>query len=275
MMANQTANIETGRADAPGRSRRNPVWTYDETVVLLDLYQRAGQAGPDHPAVVAASRMLRRLGNERGVVAAETYRNPSGVAMKLKAMAQQDPNWVALGRAGLTAVAMDAKVWSRFANDPTGLAAHMATLIDGGYVEETGTRRSSHGPAPSFGTVSGERVDGETVLYLLRLEGPVQALFATRTVRPPLIVAKVGRTREIARRVAELSVGFPPTSGLSWTVLETVTFETALSAHHAERSLLDLADASGWAIGGEFVIAPQAELVTRVRETQNRAKDGS
>lgn len=278
VMRNHTASIGSARA-AFERAPRNPSWTYAETVLLLDLYQRAGRAPPTHPAVIETSAILRRLGREHGVAAADTYRNPEGVAMKLKAMAQQDPGWRKLGLKGLRPVAIDALVWSELSGDPQSLAARKASIIGKVVVDTVQPRpegadgpRSSRGPAPSVGTISGERSDGEAVLYLLRLEGPVQALFAPRRVDPPLIVAKVGRSNDVNRRVAQLSAGFPPTSSLSWTLIDTVPFDSATKAHAAERLFLDAADASRWSIGGEFMIAPQPELLQLIREAQNRAK---
>lgn len=273
-MGNQMASTNEGEEVLVARPRQNPTWTYDETVLLLDLYLRVGCAAPNHPAVIEASENLRRLGRERGVTQAATYRNPEGVAMKLKAMAQQDPEWAKRGLKGLRPVAIDALVWGELASDPDGLAARRARIVADPQTVGVGVPpRSSHGPAPSFGSVSGERVDGETVLYLLRLEGPVQALFAPRRVDPPWVVAKIGRTNEVARRVAQLSAGFPPTSSLSWTVVDTVLFDSAREAHRAERSLLDTADAHQWSIGGEFVIAPEARLVQLLHEAQNRARE--
>lgn len=273
-MGNQTVSAKEGEEVLVARPRQNPAWIYNETVLLLDLYLRVGCEAPNHPAVIEASNILRHLGRERGVTSATTYRNPEGVAMKLKAMAQQDPEWVKRGLKGLRPVAIDALVWCELASDPDALAARKARIMaDPQKLGVAAFPRSSHGPVPSFGPVSGERMDGETILYLLRLEGPVQALFAPRRVDPPRVVAKIGRTNEIARRVAQLSAGFPPTSNLSWTVIDTVVFESAVEAHRAERSLLDTADAQQWSIGGEFVIAPEARLVQLLREAKIRARE--
>lgn len=278
-MSNQMAS-QAARAVTIGRAPHNPIWTYAETVLLLDLYQRVGRAPPTDEAVLETSAVLRRLGRQRGVVAAATYRNPEGVAMKLKAMAQQDPEWRKLGLKGLHSVAIDALVWSELSGDPEGLATRKASILKDSCADASpplwgagDDLRSSRGPGPSFGMVRGERADGEAVLYLLRLEGPVQALFAPRRIDPPLIVAKVGRSNDVARRVAQLSAGFPPTSRLSWTVLDAIPFESATHAHEAERFVLDTADARRWAIGGEFVIAREPDLLQLLREAQNRAMD--
>ena len=279
--------------NAPSKSRvpasANPIWTYEETVVLLDLYLRVGRAEDDNAAVVETSRLLRRLGQMRGIEIGDTYRNAKGVSMKLKAMGQQDPEWRRLGLKGLRAVQMDAKVWADLASDPVALAARKAEILDA--LEsprsasdlppvQPGQRRaqpasgsmSSHGPAPTFGAFGGVRQDGDALLYLLRLDGPAAALFEPGRLQPSMIVAKIGRSQDVARRIGQLSAGFPPASALRWTVVDTVQFTSAIEAHRVERAILDETDARGWSLGGEFLMAPEAELLQLIREKQNRAK---
>lgn len=275
-MTDQTSEGEKLPAGA-ARTPRNPVWSYDETVLLLDLYLKVGRAEADNPVVLETSRILQRLAADRGLSSAATFRNPQGVAMKLKAMAQQDPEWRRLGLKGLRPVRIDAVVWRDLAHDPVALAARRARII-GTTVEITPTvklsvsPRSSHGPAPRFGWVGGDRQDGDALLYALKLEGPVGLLFEPGRMDRSMIVAKVGRTNDVRRRIVELSCGFPPTSLLGWRVMTTVTFAGAVEAHAAERRLLDEIDARRWSLGGEFLIAPEIELLQLIRESQNRAK---
>lgn len=263
------------RAGSPrSTASRNPIWSHDETVLLLDLYLRVGRAGPGHAAVQGVSDTLRRLAERSGHPVGETYRNAEGVAMKLKAMAQQDPDFRATGRKGLRAVRIDATVWRQLAGDPEGLAADVRRIAsalapvatDRQPVESLALRTArSRGPAPSFGTFVAERFDSECVVYILRFEGPIPALFPPGRAPDGWIVAKLGRTNDVDRRIVELSAGFPPGANLGWRVLETITLSTAGAAQTAEQSLLTVAEDQGWTLGGEFVVAPEAALLAELR----------
>jgi hypothetical protein len=194
--------------------------------------------------------------------------------MKLKAMAQQDPDFRATGRKGLRAVGTDATVWREFARDSAALTAEVSRILfehvpvlDRQPEPGTADRTSrSRGPAPSFGTFVAERFDSECVVYILRFEGPIPALFPPERVPQGWIVAKLGRTNNVRRRIVELSAGFPPGAKLGWKVLETITLTTASAAEMVEQSLLTLAEDRGWTLGGEFVVAPEAALLAHMRE---------
>lgn len=262
--------MDPGASPPSATEPRNPIWSHDETVLLLDLYLRVGRVGPEHEAVQGVSDTLQRLAEHSGRRVGETYRNAEGVAMKLKAMAQQDPDFRATGRKGLRAVRLDAPIWRQFAGDPGALAAEVqriaSTLAPVPTIPQpldslaTGSERS-RGPVPSFGTFVAERFDSECVVYVLRFEGPILALFSPRRVPDGWIVAKLGRTNDVARRLLELSAGFPPGADLGWTVLETITLPEAGAAQAAEQSLLTTAEDKGWTLGGEFVVAPEAALL--------------
>jgi len=287
-MNDQTSASETSAAAEGTRAVRNPPWNYDETVLLLDLYLRVGCADKGHSEVAETSRLLRRLAAERGLPGAQTFRNPGGVSMRLKAMAQQDPEWRKLGLKGLRPVRIDGIVWTDLAGDPDALATRKAAIertvapaakaaitrfrVEAADDGETLSPKSSHGPAPSFGWVGGKRQDGDALLYLLQLEGPAAALFEEGRLQPPMIVAKIGRTNDVQRRIGQLNVGFPPASALRWSVVETVLFASAVDAHKVERLILDEIDCRGWSLGGEFLMAPKEELLQLIRESQNRAK---
>jgi hypothetical protein len=61
-----------GRADE-GADRQRHRWTSDDELVTLDLYNRLGLAGADHPEVIAAAKLIgttpasvnMRLGNQQ------------------------------------------------------------------------------------------------------------------------------------------------------------------------------------------------------------------
>ncbi|PVM90696.1 GIY-YIG nuclease family protein [Caulobacter endophyticus] len=247
---------------------RNPPWTLDEMILLLDLYRRAPQADKSHEAVVMLSRQLNAMAEFRGLARSPTYRNPVGVAMKLRNLGQQDPEFLKSGRAGLrNAGQLNAEVWTRYADRPDDLAGEVARILAGMPMPGVfaPNPRSSRGPAPSFGGYAANREDGETIVYLLEWNAPISALFPGRPVPVGHVVAKIGRSSDTRRRIAELSAGYPPTSALSWSVIAEYPHPGAQAAHDAERALLDHADAQGWSIGGEFVIAPLAALKEAAR----------
>lgn len=104
---------------------RNPTWTRDELILALDLYRRKGHRGPEHAEVLALSAFLRTA---PVVTPADrvTFRNASGVAMKLGNFAALDP---AVPGAGLSrGGAGDADVWDKFWADPARLAATAAAI---------------------------------------------------------------------------------------------------------------------------------------------------
>lgn len=103
----------------------NPPWTRDELILALDLYKRQGQRDPGHPEVVALSSFLNTLplaDQEH----AGTFRNPTGVAMKLGNFAALDPRYpgVGLPRGGRG----DQLVWDEFAGQPERLVRTAAAI---------------------------------------------------------------------------------------------------------------------------------------------------
>lgn len=252
---------------------RNPTWSRDETILLLDLYLRVGRADPGHAEVLQLSNRLRQMALLDHPRVAETYRNAQGVAMKLKAMAQQDPSFRATKVKGLRAVGRDKPVWDAFAQEPDLLKKEVARIVARvihAEVPSTTDRLVQQlgrtiGPPPSFGAFSTERQDSGCVIYLLRFDAPIAALFSASRVPYGWIVAKIGRTNDLARRVSELSAGLPPHAQIAWTVLDTVTYPTAGQAHDAEQALLSIAERKGWTLGGEFVVAPEPDLLAELK----------
>jgi 5-methylcytosine-specific restriction enzyme A len=122
---------------------RNPVWTRDELILALDLYRRLGQLGPENAEVVALSRLLRGLplhGDSDGA----TYRNASGVAMKLGNFAALDPAepGVGLTRGGRG----DREVWDEYWPEPGRLSR---------------TANAIRAAAPEAASVAGTPEEGE------------------------------------------------------------------------------------------------------------------
>ena len=94
----------------PQRTRRSPVWGYDELILALALYKRSGLLDDSHPKVKELSRVLNALPVHREVQMPETFRNPNGVAMKLANFAELDRPGSGLPHGGRR----DREVWERF-----------------------------------------------------------------------------------------------------------------------------------------------------------------
>ena len=106
----------------------NPNWTVDETILALDLYLRRGRKNLNKtdPEVIELSSVLNALPihGARG----ETFRNPTGVAMKISKIASVDPDHAG----GLPARSrVDVEVWDEFHNEPDELA-RLAALLRAG-----------------------------------------------------------------------------------------------------------------------------------------------
>lgn len=118
-----------------------------------------------------------------------------------------------------------------------------------------------HGPPPSFGFKQMLAEDGECQLYLMVLEGVVDALFPNLTpAATNRSVVKVGISNDPLRRQRELNAGFPKGAAAKWVVRKSRTFTTAGEAYCAEGVLLErLAEAKCW-ISGEFAIVNDSDL---------------
>lgn len=242
---------------APAPKRRNPDWSRDETILLMELYLSAPRAEKGHPEVLALSAMLRAAGRRAGRAMLPSFRNPAGIAMRLRNFAKQDPMVPAGRNAGLRrGGAIDRLVWETFAGDRPGLEAEVARIrrsISAGAWDLL--VRSSRGPAPVFGTRSATTVDGAAGVYLLLIDGPLAALAPSVTTRDGFGVVKLGRTVDLERRIAELSFGLPAGSSIRYLPLGMRMFPSGDKAHEFERRLLDICDAEGWSLGGEFAYA--------------------
>lgn len=240
---------------------KNPPWTRDETILLLDLYLRRPASSAADSDVQALSRLLN-VSPSAPTPRLATYRNAAGVAMKLRNLANQDPSFLVTGRRGLRGGgAMDATVWKQFAHDRAALDIEV-TRIRAEWGAATGAGepnapgwQPSRGPAPLFGSVTQTRVDGDTAVYLMILTGPVEAILPRHPAKAGWAVLKVGRSNDVGRRCIELNAGLPPAAVLRWDQLESRIFSSAELADREERRLLNLAASEGWSLGNEFVFA--------------------
>lgn len=114
------------------------------------------------------------------------------------------------------------------------------------------------GPPPTVGAQTTVREDGPTELYVMMLDGPVQAIFPGLV--DGLTVVKLGMSNDPIRRLDELNFGFPPGSSIEWRLHRTRTYPSGQEAFAAEGEILEaLRLARRW-IGGEFAVVPREEL---------------
>jgi 5-methylcytosine-specific restriction protein A len=99
----------------------NPDWTRDELILLLDLYMRIdGQAiAPTNSQVIELSSLLNGLPIHSLSVRDSDFRNPAGIAMKLRNLQRLDP---CSATAGLShGSRLEADVWREFSRDAARL----------------------------------------------------------------------------------------------------------------------------------------------------------
>ena len=198
----------------------NPNWTYEEAVLLHALYRRAPNAELQHPAVAQLSQLLNQTAGLRGVTPSDTYRNCTGVAMRLRNIAAIDPAYLTRGLRGLSeGPRIDKVVWARFAEDPVALVAEETRIVALWQTLVPAAKAASapsRGVPPSFGNIAATRTDGATLVYLLRLEGPLERLSRPGNCHPML---KLGLSNDVERRLRELNAGFPEALGLAWRLV--------------------------------------------------------
>lgn len=243
-------------------ARRNPDWTRDETILLFDLYLSAPRAEKTHPEVIALSLVLRAAGRRDGRAVLPNFRNPPGIAMRLRNFGKHDPRAPPGQNAGLRpGGAIDAQVWREFGTDQSRLAAEVLRIRRSISSQQwTASDRSSRGPAPSFGSRVSVSEDGRTGVYLLLLDGPLDLLSPGSILAAGWAVIKFGRTSDLERRMSELSCGLPPGAAIRYLPLGFRRFGCGADAHTFERQMLDMCDRSSWSLGGEFAYAPLAAV---------------
>jgi len=97
---------------------RNPTWTRDELILLLDFYLQRSAKIPSKksPDITALSKLLNRLQAKLGGEIKDKFRNNNGVYMKLMNFRRFDPEYKGKG---MTHGGKDeGVVWNLFAHDP-------------------------------------------------------------------------------------------------------------------------------------------------------------
>jgi 5-methylcytosine-specific restriction enzyme A len=187
---------------------RNPPWRREEVILALDIYRKHGgrDIGIDHPDVVETSALLRGMAKQEGL---ETYRNASGVKMKMMNFRSLDPSYTADGRTGLTgASSTDRKVWSEFEENPQQLALTAQSIRDG-----------------ALSKMSDE--DAEEVQSYSAKEGKVSYRLHRRHERNPAIVA--ARKRQALQAKGDLNC---EACGFSFAAVYGGRGEGFIEAHH-------------------------------------------
>ncbi len=98
-------------------AKRNPPWSRDELILVLDLYManRTSPPGKNSSVIIEMSELLNKIGNLIEQEGAKTYRNPNGVYMKMMNFRRFDPEYTKDGKVGLTRGNKDDEVvWNEF-----------------------------------------------------------------------------------------------------------------------------------------------------------------
>lgn len=118
------------------KKNANPNWHRDELILALDLYLRHRQKLPSEGAkdIADLSNWLRQMATVLfpGYVPSDSFRNTSGVYMKLMNFRRLDPLYVSEGKKGLSQGAKgDVEIWQEFANEPERCRETAAALLKG------------------------------------------------------------------------------------------------------------------------------------------------
>ncbi len=203
--------------------------------------QISGEVHSRDPLVAALSRLLRGA----DATTEPRHRNAHGVACKVGRLAELLDGGSPVGGARL-----ERSVCEEFAGRPMHLAAAVAHAESS--LRPPAALDPSRGPVPAFGDVAMVREDGPTSVYLALLHGAV--------LDDGHVLAKVGRSADVARRMDELNGGLPAPLGLRWRPLSVWRYRDAASAHVAEQAMLARCGAAGCSAGGEFIVVTQDKL---------------
>ncbi len=100
---------------------KNPSWVREEAILLLDLYMQCGrqQLPRTDERVIALSEPLRRPPFHPPESRTGSFRNPTGISMKMGNLLALDPLYDGIGLD--SASKLDRQIWDEFAEDPAGL----------------------------------------------------------------------------------------------------------------------------------------------------------
>lgn len=96
---------------------RNPPWVREELLLALELYlkNRSSPPGKTSEAVGALSAELNRLQARLGNTGSASFRNPSGVYLKLMNFRGRDPKYTSQGKVGMRhGNKLEPEIWDEF-----------------------------------------------------------------------------------------------------------------------------------------------------------------
>ena len=105
---------------------RNPNWTEDEIVLVIDLLSRTDAHVPDAsgPEIVGLSEMLRSLPIHIAMARKRDFRSPNSVRLKCFHLLANEPGLYA----GTNLVATNADVWHRYWKKPDVTLSRVASI---------------------------------------------------------------------------------------------------------------------------------------------------
>lgn len=109
---------------------RNPPWSRDELILALELYFRVNpiHTSEQHPEILALSNALNSLPIHPPTEQGQSFRNPTGVYMKLCNFLRFDPTY---SGKGLTAGSkLDETIWHEFAGNKQRLQQVAAAILE-------------------------------------------------------------------------------------------------------------------------------------------------
>lgn len=167
-----------------------------------------------------------------------SFRNPAGIALRLRNFGRHKPDAPPGRDAGVRpGGAVDVQVWQQFRGNPIALAEEVArirrSISAGDWILDN---RSSRGPVPAFGPRISTAADGQTSVYLLLINGPIDIL-APQVKADGRTLVKIGRTNDLDRRMAELPSGLPPAAAIYYAPISLRLFRSATDAHKFEQPL--------------------------------------
>jgi 5-methylcytosine-specific restriction protein A len=100
---------------------KNPPWVREEAILLLDLYIQCGrqQLPANDERVITLSELLRNLPFHTPGTRTSSFRNPTGISMKMGNLLALDPLYDGVGLD--SASKLDRQIWDEFADNPDGL----------------------------------------------------------------------------------------------------------------------------------------------------------
>lgn len=112
------------RRDDEILTRRNAAWSRDELILALDLYMshRTSPLTKESDEVKELSGLLNKMNASLGKPISATFRNANGVYMKLMNFRRFDPDFINVGKVGLSRGNKDEEVvWQKFSGNPAHL----------------------------------------------------------------------------------------------------------------------------------------------------------